>query len=284
MSTIRVMQGVANLTGQRIHTLRIGTMVTRHPQPRYETTCERCGTKGMVGQRDIVTGKARCQFSGCGQELLSEYLADTPRKAAEREAQQKRAALSSAEAQLKQTANAISRTIRERVATGKDDGLYVSLELLSAKMPESEAVKFNKDQAAKFIRDCAEYNGYRSDATLQAIGDYFERNRVRIADSAMILSAFRRLMDYGLIHPNAVPQAEPDAPQEPEPATEPRPEQLSGPGPTVHVGRDPKTGLPKQFTEHEVKFLSADEFARVFPVARTFKDWFIAADEQRGRV
>lgn len=61
------MSGVADLTGQRVSTLRIDGMVARHPSPRYASTCEQCGARGTVSQRDILIGKAKCLASGCGR-------------------------------------------------------------------------------------------------------------------------------------------------------------------------------------------------------------------------
>lgn len=70
MTTTRVMVGTADFTGQRVNTLHIGAMVSRHPSPRYMTTCERCGARGTAGQHDISTGAARCRAASCGREPL----------------------------------------------------------------------------------------------------------------------------------------------------------------------------------------------------------------------
>lgn len=264
-TTQRFMHGTADYSGERIKTLRIGEMVDRYPQPRYSTVCEQCGAKGTVSQRDLASGKARCMAAGCGKEKLREYLADTPRKMQERADARKRAALAAAEQTFKETVNQINRVIQERIAKLKDDEIYISSELRGAKMPSAEAAKFNRGQAAKFISECPEYVPYRSDETLQAIGDYFTRNGVAIADSRMIKAAFHRLKDYGLIQRN--PVVEPDI--EPEETPEPVSVEPSNPAtPQTFEGWDTLTGRPRSYTPREVDLMTADEYRRAFRITR----------------
>lgn len=276
MSTQRVMSGVANFEGKRINTLRIGAMVSRHPLPKYQTVCERCGTQSTVGQREIATGAAHCRNSGCGKDKLRAYLSDTPRKALEREAERKRAAVSAAEKALQTTADQISRTIRERIANGRDADIFVTPELRNVKMTEQDAIRFNKQQAAQFASETPEYESYRSDATFQAIGNYFERNGIAIADAAMIRAAFERLRTYGLIHPNTVAQQELEPEAEPEPLPEPE-----SSGVELFIGRDWETGNRREFTRREIDRMSADEYRKAFPVATTFSSLFTAMGQSR---
>lgn len=294
MSTKRIMNGIADLTGQRVNTLLVNRMVSRYPAPRYAVTCEQCGSQTTAAQSQLTSGAARCLASGCGREHIAATLNDTPRRAREREEQRQRAEqheqeerqaaeLAQAEESLKQTANKIALTIRERIEKGKDDELFVSPELVAARMSREQAAQFNSEQAAKFARETPEYEAYRSDETAEIIGAYFERNGIQISDAAMIRAAFFRLRDYGFLNRRPDPK--------PEPAPRPQPsrvnltiERTPEPQPSESqniIGRDPKSGLQREYTPVEVEHMSADEYRRAFKVLPTFREWFIAADQQR---
>lgn len=266
----RVMVGVADLSGQRVNNLRIGAMVARHPLPRYETVCERCGAKSMVGQRDIATGKARCLAAGCGNDKLREYLNDSPRKAAERDAQRKRAVLSAAEEHLKQTYRQLNAVVRERL-TGRvrdSDRIPIDPAVAGITMTLEEAAQFNRGEFRKYRDTHPEI--YWTPELVEQLGRYFDANGLQIVTAAMLGRLIERFREAGLL---------PDAPElqnarVPEPVEES--EQPSGP--EVHIGRDWQTGEKREYTEREVNRMSSEEFKRAFPIAPTFRDFFDATE------
>lgn len=86
MST-RVMQGIVDLTGRQVNTLRVGDMISRHPRPRYRTTCQQCGAQSTEGQDRLGNGSARCLSVSCGKPASKQRdrLDEERRNAAERE-------------------------------------------------------------------------------------------------------------------------------------------------------------------------------------------------------
>jgi hypothetical protein len=87
MSTTRVMPGIVDQTGTKVNTLRVGEMVSRHPRPRYRTTCETCGSQSTESHDRIKSGAARCLASNCGKvaQPKRDHLDDDRRAAAQRE-------------------------------------------------------------------------------------------------------------------------------------------------------------------------------------------------------
>lgn len=253
MSTTRIMTGVADFSGGRIHSLRIGEMTARHPQPRYATTCERCGARGTVSQRDIAIGKARCQAAGCGKEKLRDYLNDTPRKAAEREAQRMRDVVSTAGAQLKQTYLQLNAVVRERLL-GKvrdSDRVPVDPSVAGVKMTLEEASRFNRAEFAKYRQGHPDL--YWNDELLENLGHYFDANGLKIVTVNMLAALMDRYRDAGLL---------PDPPQ-PEPELQPIPE----PEPTVTFEPELENGWdgdgnPIMLTKRKVDKLSSLEYRR----------------------
>jgi hypothetical protein len=291
MSTTRIMTGVADFGGQKVNSLKIGPMLARRPEPRYETCCEICGTKSSETQSRIRSGVARCFNSGCGKDRIREIVNDTPSKARKREEaadaakrrqleEQRAAELAKAEETFRNTSKQIAMTIRERILKGRDDELFVSPELLRASMPQAEANNFNGEQAAEFVRTTQEYEAYRSDETLNAIMEYFERNGVRIFDAAMIRGAFHRLKDYSIIQKRPVPKVEPESRPQPTyvnlTVERPEPEPIKPAGRKTFIGRDWATGTEREFTQREIDRMSSKEFARAFPVAPTVAELLTA--------
>jgi hypothetical protein len=298
MNTIRVMTGTADFSGQKVNSLRIGAMLSRRPEPRYETACEICGTKSSETQSRIRSGVARCLNSGCGKDRIRAIVEDTPSRARKRaeaaEAAKRRqleerqaAELAETEAAFKKTTDQLALTIRERILKGRDDELFVTPELLRASMPTVEAEKFNAEQAAEFVRTNPDYEAYRSDETLHAIMDYFSRNGVRIFDAAMIKAAFTRLRDYGVIQKRPVPKVEPEPRPQPTRVNltieRKEPEPVKPSGPKTYMGRDWETGKEREFTEREVNRMSSKEYARAFPVAPTFAELLTAMNAEEAR-
>jgi hypothetical protein len=285
------MRGVANLTGQSVNTLIVGEMISRNPSPRYNTTCTVCDTKSTAGQAQITSRVAKCLNSGCGKDYIRAIVEDTPSRARKRQesaeaakrrqfAEQQSAELAAAEETFRNTSKQIAMTIRERILKGRDDELFVSPELLRASMPQAEANNFNGEQAAEFVRTTPEYEAYRSDETLNAIMEYFERNGVRIFDAAMIRGAFHRLKDYSIIQKRPVPKVEPESRPQPTyvnlTVERPEPEPIKPAGPKTYIGRDWATGTEREFTQREIDRMSSKEFARAFPVAPTVAELLTA--------
>jgi len=95
MSTTREMVGLQDLTGQQIGTLRVGQMVSRRPQPRYQVACS-CGCVTTESHERIVSGAARCRSSNHNRitkrrERLEESEAQIAQRQAELAAAQKKA-------------------------------------------------------------------------------------------------------------------------------------------------------------------------------------------------
>ncbi len=86
MSSTRVMPGVIDMQGRKVGTLVVGEMVSRHPKPRYRTTCE-CGAQSTEGHDRLANGAARCMSSSHGKSITprNDRLEDERREAAKRE-------------------------------------------------------------------------------------------------------------------------------------------------------------------------------------------------------
>jgi len=96
MPTTRVMPGIVNMEGRTVNSLKVGRMVARHPAPRYETTCERCGARSTQSQDRLTSGAARCLAANCGRverprgrDLLSEQRQRLAQHEAERLAEER---------------------------------------------------------------------------------------------------------------------------------------------------------------------------------------------------
>jgi hypothetical protein len=68
----RTMLGIADLTGESINGLKVTAMVVRHPAPRYDVKCLRCGSRQVAGQRDLTFGTVFCCNSACARTGLHE--------------------------------------------------------------------------------------------------------------------------------------------------------------------------------------------------------------------
>lgn len=293
MSTKRIMNGIADFTGQRVNTLLVNRMVSRYPAPRYAVTCEQCGSQTTAAQSQLTSGAARCLASGCGREHIAATLNDTPRRAREREEQRQRAEqqeqeerqaadLEQSEATFKETATKLGQVIRERILTGKDDAFQIDP---ATQMPDptrqGTIEEWHRQQGEEFKRRNPDY--YPTDANFQTIVDYINRNApgIKLVSALQLEQAYRRLHEYGLIEQRPAPKS----PERPQPsrvnlnierAPEPQPS-----GPEKFIGRDDATGLQREFTALEVERMTADQYRRAFKVLPTFREWFIAADQQR---
>lgn len=291
MNTTRIMQGVANLEGGKVNTLRVGDMVGRRPQPKYKTTCERCGAVSVASQSQLTTGAARCVADGCGRAHIGEHLRETGRRfraKVEAEAEAKRAAREEqerqAEEQAKQEAQAERRRrlqefTKNEIVNGRDEQLFVSPELRGIRLTKDEAAAFNKEQSDLFVSTTPEYQPYKSNESADAILSYLERNGVRIFDVGTLRAAFLRLKDLELLQLRpAKPREEPITPT---PIVRPNVNIARTNEPKTYVGKDWQTGRERTFTQREVDRMSSTEFARAFRVAPTFAETFSAMREHR---
>lgn len=89
MNATRVMPGIIDMQGRKVNSLQVGPLVARHPRPRYEVTCDRCGTRSTASQDQLTSGAARCRFGGCGKAVRNRERvgSDERQRFAEREAE-----------------------------------------------------------------------------------------------------------------------------------------------------------------------------------------------------
>jgi hypothetical protein len=284
MSATRVMAGTADFSGQTVNRLRIGAMVARRPEPRYEAVCEICGTKTTETQSRIRSGVARCLSANCGKPArarrsigaveqhvplnrssVSDEVRQFHAEEAEHEAEQLR--LKNEREAAENAVQAEKRTqavrenakayLREQILTGPDPLFYFEPELARASMRTEDAQKYNGEQAHKFLREVPEYRQFKSDDSFEKISAYFEINNCRIFSSEMIRAAFFRLRDLGVIQPNPLPKVEP------EPATKPAPVtvNLNVDGPLTEQGWD-DSGRPLTLTKRQIDRLGSTEYRR----------------------
>lgn len=99
------MPGIANFSGQQVNTLNVDSMQSRHPEPRYGTTCKKCGAKSTTSHTAIRNKTARCLNSACGKETVAKQLA-SDRRQPRHDAQALASELSSAARQAQEAASA----------------------------------------------------------------------------------------------------------------------------------------------------------------------------------
>lgn len=105
MSSTRIMQGLSDFSGQQVNMLHVDAMQSRHPEPRYGTTCRKCGAKSTTSQTAIRNKTARCLNSVCGKDAVSKQLAGD-RRQPRRDAQALADELANAARQAQEAASA----------------------------------------------------------------------------------------------------------------------------------------------------------------------------------
>lgn len=171
------------------------------------------------------------------------------------------APIRAAEAKFKETSRAIALAIRERIANGKDDEIYVSPDLVGAKMSQEQAARHNATSGKVFLERNPWF--YNSPANIHALIQYFLRNSTNIIDADMWERAAKRLAEFNLF-PDYRPEPEP----EPEPEVETERQPPEPPKPEVFEGWDLQSGEPRTYTRREVDRMGADEYRRVFRIYR----------------
>jgi hypothetical protein len=205
-------------------------------------------------------------------------LAETPakvrRQQAEKDEAQRReveataaARIQKAEAEFTDAASKLARTIRERIATQRDHDAYIDPATLGINMTQAEAEAFNKREAALFVKQNPSFPV--TDRNLKALGDYFDRNLIRIVSAKIIAAAVTRLGSYGLLDQPEVKTT---------PIAQPRPyvnlsvaplEDDDEPQPRRHIGIDLTTGLDREYSDLETETMPSEVFSKVFRLRRS---------------
>ncbi len=177
-----------------------------------------------------------------------------------------------AEAKLREASTAIERTIRDRISTGIDDAFQIDPATFTPLPRGISAAQYNKAQAQQFRQSNPDF--YPSDFNLREITEYIARNTPTnfiLVSATQLQWAFERLRAYGLLEERPEPEPEPEI--VPEPANPSEPE--------IFVGIDQETGEERTFSKFQVDRMSAEEYRRTFPTAKTVKDLFNAMRVQR---
>ena len=136
-------------------------------------------------------------------------MADTPRKAREREesaeAAKRRARkeaeatkLREAETAANETYRKIHLTVKERILNGKDTDVFVDPATMDVTMSRADADALNQSAVKEFVAKHPEHT-QTSRKSLSVLGEYFDRNRVMIVSLPTLEAAFNRLREYGVI-------------------------------------------------------------------------------------
>jgi hypothetical protein len=205
-------------------------------------------------------------------------LAETPAKVRRQQAEKEEAKcreteaaesrkLAEAEAEFTQTQREIGKAVRERIQKGLDEDAYIDPATLGINMTPVEAEAFNKREAALFVKQNPSFPV--TDRNLKALGDYFDRNSIRIVSAKIIAAAVTRLGSYGLLDQPEVKTT---------PKAQPRPyvnlsvaplEDDDEPQPRRHIGIDLTTGLDREYTDLETETMPSEVFSKVFRLRRS---------------
>lgn len=281
---MREMQGMMDLAGSTVGTLRVGDLVSRQPA-RWGVVCSRCGTESTEQHSRLISGAATCRNNGCGREKVREAQRDSPAKA-KRRADEKEAAklrkeqeataakLAEAESVYTQTQREIVKTIRERLLTQKDDEAYLDPTTVGFALTQDQADAYNSDEARKFIEANPQFFNTRENR--ERLGEYFSRNGHNLVSAPMIEAAVRRLSEFGLLE--SAPPAPSPAFQRPQvnlniEHVQPEPE-----APDENVGIDQTTGERRRFSDFEIGHMDSESFRKTFrlsPEARVLgrRNW-----------
>ncbi len=271
--------GQADLQGSTIGGLAVGDISQRRPL-RWNVECinPKCGARFTASHTDLQSGKARCLRSGCGRESVRDVLDDNPRKAAAREQQlaaKRREAEETAEAarlveeesKYAETSKELGKVMRERLTKMPDDGVFIEPSTLDVRMTKKEAHEFNRKEAAIFQQRNPNLCPL-TDATIDALQGYFDRNAIKIVSALTIEAAYQRLRDYGLIEDRQAPVPGPQPVAKPQRVNLEIERPQTRPDPGKPIGIDPFTGEPREYSQWEVNRMTADQFKKVFALTR----------------
>jgi hypothetical protein len=175
-------------------------------------------------------------------------------EAQEREARER--PIREATQELARTHGKVLQLQQQRVQSGKDSDFNlaeIDPEMVSVSLSKSEATEFNGREAELFTQREPRYKA--CPASEDAMLAYAERNGLQVVSAKMWQAIFDRLLELNLIEER---QPEPDP--EPEPELPPEPQQHPEHGQRLYDGWDQANGNPRQFTEWEVRHMTADQF------------------------
>jgi hypothetical protein len=176
-------------------------------------------------------------------------------EAAEREERER--PIREAEAKLVATHRKLAALEVERL-TGKikDPERFVDPSVASVQMTATRAHEFNMIEIVKYRTEHPEV--FWSPELVNLIGEYLDRNHLKVVTATMIDNVVSRLGSVGMLPER--PEPEPIEEQEPEPEQPKERER--------HVGIDLSTGEEREFSDFEINRMSADDFRKIF---RPFK-------------
>src|SRR6202023_2793366 len=128
----------------------------------------------------------------------------------------------------------------------------------------AEAVKFTKRETDTFLKRCPDY--YACPENSKLLLEYLVAQGVdAFVDADTMEAAFRRLSSYNLLVEKPAPPPPPDhaegtdVPKPSKSRREVKPEQ-----PQMVTGRDPESGMLRQYTIRQVEAMPADVYRRTF--------------------
>lgn len=182
MNQTRVMPGIINMEGSVINSLQVGRLVQRHPRPRYETTCSRCGARSTAGQDALTSGAARCRAGNCGKTERArsrDLLSEQRQQIAERENQRRADELSASDARMKyeseghelgaSLAEQQSRKLRQR----RDQEERAALDAIEAPRREAEQKRIAELQTEQ-ENTLRQIHALRRERIANGVDDEFE--------------------------------------------------------------------------------------------------------------
>jgi hypothetical protein len=160
-----------------------------------------------------------------------------------------------AQDKLAETHRQLASVYRERLTVGTDPDVYVDPRVgAGVRMTEQQAAAFNAAEWKTFIQSHPEF--YASDANVAALGEYFDRNNLRLITASMLEKLAQRFADLGLLEERPIPELPDPEPEPEEPQTPQTPE--------PHIGIDPETGLEREYSQFEVNRMSSEQYRKAF--------------------
>lgn len=200
-------------------------------------------------------------------------------EAAERERQER--PVKEAEAALRKTQRELLKVERDRLL-GKTDDPFIKAKigdkpvtdplawegidpLNREELPAGYATAYNGESLRLYLRDHPEHKDLLANKEfLDMIGNYFDRNKIRITNIWDIKRVVERFIAAGLAPEPPAPA--PPPPPQPAPIRFTEPEQPSEP--EFQTGWDLDTGTRRSYSRYEIDRMSADEYVRTFRVCR----------------
>jgi hypothetical protein len=171
-----------------------------------------------------------------------------------------------AQAEQNKQLAAIQEAEKEAFLDGKPDPGWITPTEANVGMTAKKAFEFSVTEARKFFSS-AEWQPYESQENRKQIAAYLERNGITvIVPESCFVQALRRLLLFGLLQLENLPELE----RPEEPTEQPDPEELKRQERekyfTEIVGTDPIT--LQQFTAYQLERCDAETFRRVCRIPR----------------